>query len=66
MSGLRLAVIGLIAAAALLLINKDNFIDYLSWIFFGGAFVLNKYLKIHPILIIIIAGFAGFIVYEFL
>lgn len=66
MSGLRLAVIGLIAAAALLLINKDNFIDYLSWIFFGGAFVLNKHLKIHPILIIIIAGFAGFIVYEFL
>jgi len=65
MKGLRPAVIGLIAAAALLLINDENFIDYLSWIFFGGAFILNKYLKVHPILIIIIAGFAGFIVYEF-
>lgn len=63
MSGLRLAVIGLIAAAALLLINKDNFIDYLSWIFFGIAFLLNKYLKIHPILIIIFSGIAGFIIY---
>ncbi len=66
MKGLRPAVIGLIAAAALLLINNENFIDYLSWIFFGSTFILNKYLKVHPILIIIIAGFAGFIVYEFL
>lgn len=66
MKGLRPAVVGLIAAAALLLINNENFIDYLSWIFFGSTFILNKYLKVHPILIIIIAGFAGFIVYEFL
>lgn len=66
MKGLRPAVVGLIAAATLLLINNENFIDYLSWIFFGSTFILNKYLKVHPILIIIIAGFAGFFVYEFL
>lgn len=63
MQGLRPAVIGLIAAAALLLINEENFVDYLSWIFFTGAFLLNKYYKIHPILIIVLAGVAGFIVY---
>ena len=39
MQGLRPAVIGLIAAAALLLINEENFVDYLSWIFFAGAFL---------------------------
>ncbi|MGM9817766.1 MAG: chromate transporter [Paludibacteraceae bacterium] len=63
MQGLRPAVIGLIAAAALLLINEENFVDYLSWIFFAGAFLLNKYCKVHPILIIVFAGIAGFIVY---
>ena len=63
MQGLRPAVIGLSAAAALLLINEENFVDYLSWIFFAGAFLLNKYCKVHPILIIVFAGIAGFIVY---
>ncbi len=63
MSGLRPAVVGLIAAAALLLMNTENFTDYLSWVFFGVAFVLNKYFKAHPILIIILAGLAGWVVY---
>ncbi len=63
MSGLRPAVVGLIAAAALLLMNAENFTDYLSWAFFGVAFVLNKNFKAHPILIIVLAGLVGWVVY---
>ena len=37
---LRFAVIGLIAAAALLLITPDSFIDWKSWLFFAGVFFL--------------------------
>ena len=64
MRGLRIAVIGIIAAAALLLMNKANFIDKISWIIFGIAFLLCKYLKIHPILVIVLAGIAGGIIYR--
>ena len=38
---LRFAVIGLIAAAALLLITPDSFIDRKSWLFFAGVFLLT-------------------------
>ena len=38
---LRFAVIGLIAAAALLLITPDSFIDWKSWLFFVGVFLLT-------------------------
>ena len=38
---LRFAVIGLIAAAALLLITPDSFIDWKSWLFFAGVFLLT-------------------------
>ncbi len=64
MKGLRIAVIGVIAAAALLLMNHANFIDKISWIIFGIAFLLSKYLKIHPILVILLAGIAGGMIYR--
>ena len=38
---LRFAVIGLITAAALLLITPDSFIDWKSWLFFAGVFLLT-------------------------
>ena len=38
---LRFAVIGLIAAAALLLITPDSFIDWKSWLFFAGVCLLT-------------------------
>lgn len=61
--GLRPATVGLIAAAALLLMNTENFIDYKSYIIFGAAFFLTWKLKVHPILMIVIAGAAGLILY---
>jgi len=62
-AGLRPVVIGLILSAALLLMNKENFIDYKSIVIFISAFVLTKYLKVHPILIIILAGISGLFLY---
>ena len=61
--GLRPATAGLIAAAALLLMNKENFIDYKSFLIFGAAFILTWKFKVHPILMIILAGIAGIILY---
>ncbi len=61
--GLRPATVGLIAAAALLLMNSENFIDYKSIGIFGIAFILTMFYKVHPILMIVIAGFAGLLLY---
>lgn len=61
--GLRPASIGLIAAAALLLMNKENFIDYKSYLIFAAAFILTYKFKMHPILMIAIAGMAGALLY---
>lgn len=61
--GLRPAMVGLIGAAGLLLINKENFIDTKSVVIFLVAFVLSFKFKIHPILLILLAGVAGWILY---
>ncbi|MCD7916204.1 MAG: chromate transporter [Tannerellaceae bacterium] len=61
--GLRPATVGLIAAAALLLMNRENFIDYKSFLIFGAAFILTWKFKIHPILMILLAGIAGLTLY---
>ena len=61
--GLRPATVGLIAAAALLLMNSENFIDYKSFLIFGAAFILTWKFKINPILMIILAGIAGIVLY---
>lgn len=77
---LRFAVLGLIAAAALLLITPATFIDHWSIILFGAVFVLtilpqlihgkrpttNRVLATlsHPILLIILAGIAGYLIYR--
>lgn len=77
---LRFAVLGLIAAAALLLITPATFIDNWSIIFFAAVFVLtilpqltnakqpmlNKVISTlsHPILLIILAGIAGYFIYH--
>jgi len=61
--GLRPATVGLIAAAALLLMNPENFIDYKSIIIFVVAFVATMFLKLHPILMIVLAAVAGLIIY---
>ena len=62
-TGLRPATVGLIAAAALMLMNKENFIDYKSFLIFGAAFILTWKFKVHPILMIVLGGIAGLRVY---
>ena len=62
-TGLRPATVGLIASAALMLMNKENFIDYKSFLIFGAAFILTWKFKVHPILMIALAGVAGLILY---
>ena len=63
MSGLKPAVVGLIGAAAILLITPENFPDWTSWILFAAAFVASWFFKMSPILIIILGGVAGFFLY---
>ncbi len=67
MKFLRLTVVGLITAAALLLITEEsfgeNYADITSWLVFAGAFISVKWLKIHPILMIAGAALLGLIIY---
>ena len=80
MHTLRLSVLGLIGAAALALMTPVSFIDWRSWLIFAVActltilpmFVkkstnsLKSALNIlsHPILLIILAGVAGYLIYS--
>jgi chromate transporter len=63
MKTLRPVVIGMIGAAAGILVTKDNFIDWTSWILFIGAFIASQWLKMNPILVIILGGVIGYIIY---
>lgn len=67
-SGLRPVVVGLIASAALLLMNGDNFGRETGDIIKSAsicvaAFCMVMFTKLHPIFIIILAGIAGLILY---
>jgi chromate transporter len=62
LSVLKPAIIGLIAAAALMLMNDYNFIDYKSWIVFGVVMVASIR-KMDPILLIVLSGVAGLLLY---
>ena len=67
MSAMRPVVIGMIAAAALLLIfphqNDDpNFIDTWSWVLFGATLIASIR-KVNPILLIVLSAFAGIVIY---
>ena len=67
-AGLRPVVVGLIASAALLLMNSANFGETTWQVCWSialcvTAFVMVYWLKWHPILIICIAGFAGWLIY---
>lgn len=69
--GLRPAVVGLLAAAALVLMNADNFGSYdadlfqfgLSVVLFLVTFIGTRVYKINPILMIVLCGAAGFFLY---
>jgi len=77
MSVIRPAVVGLIGAAAVILcvsvdwnglvpsfsIVRDNFPDWKSWCLFAAAFVASFKFKVNPILIIVLAGVLGLLLY---
>lgn len=62
LKGMQPMVIGMIAAAALLLMTPATFIDWKSWAIFAAA-LLVSILKVNPILIIVASGVAGFLIY---
>ncbi len=67
--GLRPVTVGLIASAALLLMNGENFgyetVDVLASIAICVAsFCVAFFTKLHPIMIIIAAGFVGWVLYS--
>lgn len=67
-TGLRPVVVGLIASAALLLMNEANFGSTTSDVIMSVSicvvsFVLVFFAKIHPIVVILLAGLAGFILF---
>ena len=71
-SGLRPAVVGLLASAALVLMNAENFSSpkedmysfIISCLIFLVAFVGTRKYKINPILMIVVCGIAGLILYQ--
>lgn len=70
-SGLRPCIVGLIAAAALLLMTSDNFSSpkespfafLVSVLLFLFAFVGTRLYKVSPILMIVLSGLAGLLIY---
>lgn len=70
-SGLRPAVVGLLASAALVLMNTENFGSpaenpssfLISCLIFLVAFIGTRKYKINPILMIVLCGAAGYLLY---
>lgn len=71
LSGLRPVVVGLIASAALLLMNADNFGTttrdvVVSVCLCAASFCVVRFTRVHPIAVIVGAGVIGFVVYYLL
>lgn len=70
-SGLRPAVVGLLASAALVLMTAENFSSpredlfsfAVSCVIFLAAFVGTRRYKVNPILMIVLCGLAGWLIY---
>lgn len=67
MNGMRPVLVGMIAAAALLLMFPSeaqgaSFIDAWSWVIFGTCLLMNIF-KINPILLIVLSAIAGIFIY---
>ena len=68
--GMKPVVVGMIMSAALLLIFPDSadgrsFIDGWSWAIFAATLLGSAY-KLNPILLIVLSGIAGVVIYGFL
>ena len=58
---LRPIVVGFIFASSIMLMNRNNFVDWKSGIIFLVSCLLSYYKKINPIFIIICSEFFHFI-----
>lgn len=69
--GLRPGVVGLLAAAALVLMNRENFGTY-NWqiltsiILFASTFIASYRYKVNPILLIVICGIIGYVTFGYI
>ena len=70
-SGLRPGVVGLLAAAALVLMNHENF-GYtsqqilISIALFSGTFIASHKYKLNPIMLIVLAGAIGYFTFGYI
>lgn len=62
MFGMEPMMIGMIGAAAMVLLTPETFIDYKSWLIFGACFTCSM-IKVSPILIIVGSAVAGLVLY---
>ena len=62
MYGMRPMILAMIALAGAVLFTPVTFIDYKSWLIFGAVF-LASLRKIDPILLIVLSGVAGYLIY---
>ena len=62
MEGMKPMMIGLILSSALMLFGPETFIDWKSWLIFGGCFVASVR-KANPILLIVLSAVAGIVLY---
>ena len=71
LSTLRIAIVGVVAAAALLLISPETFGSFAedpiqvicSIALFGAVFISSYFYRTSPILLILLCGLAGFLLY---
>ena len=63
MKNIRPVVIGMIAAAAGILITPENFFHWSSWLLLAGAFISCKFFKVNPIWVILAGGLIGLAIY---
>ena len=62
-AGLRVVVVGLILSATLLLMDKDNFIDFKSIVIFGVTLLLFLKWKVNAIWLTVGAAIVGILIY---
>lgn len=61
-TGLKPLVVGLLASAAIVLCNGENFIDMYSYLIFAVVAVASV-LKVNPIMLLCLSGIAGVLIY---
>ena len=62
MRGMQPMIVGMIAAAALLLVTPATFIDWRSWAIFGAC-LAAAFFRVNPIILIVLSGVVGFLIY---